>query len=115
MRQLADQAQPGGGGAGEGKGYGDADGREGEGEAGKARPASAARTERVRGQHGAGPSTKQVFVDAARRGFARTDWREVYREYAEVAEEALDKEGLPPGRKALVRRYYELIRPRTAR
>lgn len=109
MRQMAD-SQPGGGGAGQGEGYGEGAGPElGEG---KVKGASAARTEKVKGEQGDGPSIKRTFVDAARRGFAKTGWRDVYSEYAEVAEEMLDKEALPPGRKALVRRYYELIRPR---
>lgn len=109
MRQMAD-GKPGGGGAGEGEGYGEGSGPE-HGE-GKVKGATAARTEKVKGAEGDGPSIKRTFVDAARRGFAKTGWRDVYGDYAEVAEEMLDKEALPPGRKALVRRYYELIRPR---
>jgi hypothetical protein len=65
----------------------------------------------VAAAHGKGPDTKKVFLDVARKGFARQGWREVYGDYSEVAEEMIDKESLPPGRKALVRRYYELIRP----
>jgi hypothetical protein len=79
---------------------------------GKKTAMDAARTEKVQGQQGSGPDVKQTFMDAARKGFARQGWREVYTEYSQVAEEMLDKEGLPPGRKALVRRYFEKIRPR---
>ena len=107
MQRMADPSGTAkrGGGSGYGQGAGDDDiGRNG--------GAKAARTEHVKGKHGEGPSVKQVFVDAARRGFARTDWREVYADYADVADEMLEKERLPPGRKAMVRRYYELIRPR---
>lgn len=109
MRQMA-ESQPGGGSAGKGEGYGQGSGPE-DGE-GKLKGASAARTEKVKGTEGDGPSIKRTFVDAARRGFAKTGWRDVYGDYTEVAEEMLDREALPPGRKALVRRYYELIRPR---
>ncbi|MCB9738090.1 MAG: hypothetical protein H6747_02405 [Deltaproteobacteria bacterium] len=109
MRQMAGQGKPGGAGKGQGEGYGEG---EGGAESGTAKRIGAARTEKVRGQQGDGPSTKQVFVDAARKGFAKTGWRDVYAEYSEVAEEMLEKESLPPGRKAMVRRYYELIRPR---
>ncbi|MEY3015174.1 MAG: hypothetical protein RIT45_3909 [Pseudomonadota bacterium] len=114
MQQMADGQQlqqQGGGDGGRGKTYGHEDGRDLEG---KGARKGTARTEQVRGKHGEGPSTKDVFVDAARKGFARTGWREVYSEYAEVAQEMLEKESLPPGRKAMVRRYYELIRPRAA-
>lgn len=72
----------------------------------------AARTEKLKGQQGSGPDVKQTFLDAARKGFARQGWKEVYAEYSQVAEDMLDKEGLPAGRKALVRRYFEKIRPR---
>ena len=72
----------------------------------------AARTEKLKGQQGNGPDVKQTFLDAARKGFARQGWKEVYAEYSQVAEHMLDKEGLPAGRKALVRRYFEKIRPR---
>lgn len=103
----------GGGDAKEGSGYGRGAGEQGEG-AGEARGKGAARTEKVRGAEGDGPTIKRTFVDAARRGFARTGWRDVYRDYADVAEEMIDKESLPPGRKAVVRRYFDLIRPRAA-
>lgn len=72
----------------------------------------AARTEKLKGQQGSGPDVKQTFLDAARKGFSRQGWKEVYAEYSQVAEDMLDKEGLPAGRKALVRRYFEKIRPR---
>jgi len=68
--------------------------------------------EKLQGQEGQGPDTKKVFVDAARKGFARQGWRQVYVDYSEVAEEMLDKEQLPASRRATVRRYFELIRPR---
>lgn len=73
---------------------------------------ASARTEKLKGAQGDGPDTKRVFLDAARKGFARQGWRQTYREYSEVAEEMVDKESLPAGRKALVRRYFEKIRPR---
>ncbi len=73
---------------------------------------ASARTEKLKGEQGDGPDTKRVFLDTARKGFARQGWRQAYREYSEVAEEMVDKESLPAGRKALVRRYFEKIRPR---
>ena len=96
------------GGGRPGQGAGGPDGPNG----GKAPRLATARTEQVKGTHGEGPSIKKVFTEAARRGFARRGWREVYADYSEVAEEMMESEGLPVGRKALVKRYFELIRPR---
>lgn len=107
MRMMRQQArggdEPGGQQAGQG---------EGGANQGRRAPMKVTRTEKVQGAHGDGPSIKKVFLDAARRGFARAAWKDVYSDYSEVAQEMLDKESLPAGRRALVRRYYELIRPR---
>jgi hypothetical protein len=98
---------------------GNGEGGEGEPGRGKGGPnngkrsgAEAGRDERVRGAQGSGPDTKQVFLDTAKKGFARQGWRDVYGEYSEVAEEMIDKQQLPAGKKRLVRRYFEKIRPR---
>ena len=110
MRMMREQARggvgehPGGDGVGQGSG--------GQGTQRRHRRARVARTERVAGVHGEGPTVKRVFLDAARKGFAKKGWRKVYADYSEVAEEMLDKESLPAGRRAIVRRYFELIRPR---
>ncbi len=98
---------------------GNGEGGEGEPGRGKGGPnngkrsgAEAGRDERVKGAQGSGPDTKQVFLDTAKKGFARQGWRDVYGEYSEVAEEMIDKQQLPAGKKRLVRRYFEKIRPR---
>ncbi|MBM4344809.1 MAG: hypothetical protein FJ100_15690 [Deltaproteobacteria bacterium] len=93
------------------EGPGQGDGKGGP-DQGKDPKLASARTEKLSGEKGDGPDTKRVFLDAARKGFARQGWRQTYREYSEVAEEMVDKESLPAGRKALVRRYFEKIRPR---
>ena len=49
----------------------------------------------------------------ARRGFARTEYHQVFDDYSAVVEETLDTTAVPPARRYLVRRYFELIRPRT--
>ncbi len=69
--------------------------------------------EQLKGQEGAGPDIKKVFSDAARKGFSRQGWRDVYKEYSQVADDMLDQEQIPPGRRSVVRHYFELIRPRT--
>jgi hypothetical protein len=60
----------------------------------------------------AGPSRSQVIEGGARRGAAQPGYRRVYREYEAAVEEALDATSVPPGRRRLVRRYFELIHPR---
>ncbi len=94
-----------------GKGEGDGPGRKGD-DAKATKANGAGRSEHLQGQQGSGPDTKKTFSDAAQKGFAHRGWRQVFVEYSEVAEEMLDKEHLPAGRRALVRRYFEQIRPR---
>lgn len=79
---------------------------------GKSQRMGVARTERVKGIDNEGPTVKQTFVEAAKKGFARASWAKVYADYSEVAESMIARQGLPVGRKSLVRRYFELIRPR---
>jgi len=94
------------GGEGEGQGH---TAMEGDGESARLK---GGREHFVEGKKSDGPTRKQVFQGAARKGFARGTWGPVYGEYADVAEEAMDKEHIPAGRRTLVRRYFELIRPR---
>ncbi len=62
----------------------------------------------------AGPKRSQVIEAAAARGFAHGDYRRVYQDYGAVVEESLDATAVPPGQRYLVRRYFQLIRPRAA-
>ncbi len=94
---------PAGSQAGRGKGT------DGKGDPAK-KAAQTARDERVHGAQSKGPDVKQTFSDVARKGFAQSGWRDVFVQYSEVAEEMLDKERLPAGRRALVLRYFEKIR-----
>jgi hypothetical protein len=64
----------------------------------------------VRG--GAGPSRSEVIEASAHRGFATGDYGRVYDAYAPVVEESLAADAVPEGRRYLVRRYFQLIRPR---
>jgi hypothetical protein len=54
-----------------------------------------------------------VIGDAAARGFSTSGYRQVFTEYESAVEESLDRAAVPPGRRYLVRRYFQLIRPRT--
>ena len=61
---------------------------------------------------GQGGSRSEVILGAAERGFASRSYKNVYREYNTVAEEALEKDEIPGGYRFYVRRYFQLIRPR---
>jgi len=65
-------------------------------------------------QDGAGPSRSQVIQAAAQRGFAHTNYQSVFTDYQAVVEESLDGAAVPPGRRYIVRRYFQLIRPQSA-
>ena len=62
---------------------------------------------------GAGPTRAQVIEAAAARGFARGGYQGVFQDYQAVVEESLDASAVPPGRRYVVRRYFQLIRPRS--
>ena len=108
MEQIREGYEQGGGGRSNQPGAHKGDDRE---DANDKRIAGGKR-EQLKGQEGAGPDTKKVFSDAARKGFSRQGWRDIYKEYSQVADDMLDQEQIPPGRRSVVRQYFELIRPR---
>lgn len=61
---------------------------------------------------GAGPSASETIVTAAERGFVSGNYQKLYQQYETVAEEVMDRDRVPSGRRTHVRRYFELIRPR---
>jgi myosin heavy subunit len=61
---------------------------------------------------GGGASESETIATAAEEGFTRGGYQKLFVEYRTVAEEIMERETIPPGRKAHVRRYFELIRPR---
>lgn len=65
---------------------------------------------RVRG--GAGPNRSEVIAASARQGFAERDYVRVFDDYQPVVEESLASGAVPEGRRFVVRRYFQLIRPR---
>jgi hypothetical protein len=70
------------------------------------------RAVRVQGQPGEGPSRSQVIRGASSDGFASRDYERVYEDYASHAEQAVERDRVPPGYRGYVQRYFELIRPR---
>ncbi len=61
----------------------------------------------------AGSSRAAIIGGAAAGGFASAEYRRVFDDYHTAVEESLDATVVPPGRRYLVRRYFQLIRPRT--
>ena len=68
----------------------------------------------VRVRDGAGPNRSEVIEASARRGFAARGYGRVFDDYQPVVEESLATEAVPEGRRYVVRRYFQLIRPRAA-
>lgn len=62
--------------------------------------------------NGQGNSASETIASAAERGFVSGNYQKLYHEYETVAEEVMDKDQIPPGRRTHIRRYFELIRPR---
>ena len=62
--------------------------------------------------NGAGPNRAQVIGGAADRGFAQRDYARVFADYQAAVEDALATTAVPEGRRYVVRRYFDLIRPR---
>jgi hypothetical protein len=62
--------------------------------------------------NGAGPNRAEVIGGAADRGFAQRDYARVFSDYQAAVEDALATTAVPEGRRYVVRRYFDLIRPR---
>jgi hypothetical protein len=107
--EHAATGEPGSAGEGVGSQKGDAP----LGERGDMTTRGRAREAQVR--DGAGPSRSQVIQSAARRGFARAPYQSIYADYQAAVEESLDASAVPPGRRYIVRRYFQLIRPQSSR
>jgi hypothetical protein len=113
----ASEGNPGQGAPGQdsanGDGIGTQRGNEPLGERGSMITRGHAREAQVK--DGAGPTRSQVIQSAAQRGFAHTNYQNVFTDYQAVVEESLDGSAVPPGRRYIVRRYFQLIRPQSAR
>jgi hypothetical protein len=100
----ADGAPAGGNGAGREAG-GDPLGR-------GSTPPTRGREREVHLRGGAGPTRSEVIEASARRGFATREYVRVFGDYQPVVEESLAAGAVPEGRRYVVRRYFQLIRPR---
>jgi hypothetical protein len=64
---------------------------------------------------GEGPNRAEVIGSAAGRGFVAGGYARVYSDYAAAVEDALGATAVPEGKRFIVRRYFDLIRPRGPR
>jgi hypothetical protein len=62
--------------------------------------------------NGAGPTRAEVIGAAAGGGFAARGYARVFTDYAAAVEDALGTTAVPAGQRFIVRRYFDLIRPR---
>ncbi len=67
--------------------------------------------EEITGQHGDGPSEREVTHSPEGRQEATREYREKYAEYRRMSEAVLESEPLPLGYRQTIRRYFESIRP----
>jgi hypothetical protein len=103
----ADLDGPGGG---PGDGVGNQAGGDPLGAAGD-RVTARGRAREAQVRNAAGPNRSQVIQSAAQRGFAHSTYQGVFNDYQAAVEESLDASAVPPGRRYIVRRYFQLIRP----
>jgi hypothetical protein len=96
----------------QGQGYGHENGGEPLGRGATPATRGRAREAEVHVRDGAGPTRSEVIEASARRGFAARDYVRVFADYQPVVEESLATGAVPEGRRYVVRRYFQLIRPR---
>lgn len=65
----------------------------------------------VRGQAGAGEVESEVELTEGQTSESRLEAKDVYSEYAAVAEEAIEREEIPLSHRLHVKRYFQAIRP----
>jgi hypothetical protein len=107
------QGQNGGQGDGPPNPHGWGTGHDAHVQGGATHPKVGTQDSQIAGQDtGQGGSRSEVIQGAAERGFASRHYTKVYREYHQVAEEALNKDEIPGGYRFYVKRYFQLIRPR---
>jgi hypothetical protein len=68
----------------------------------------------ITGQHGEGPSEREVTHSPEGKQDATREYREKYAEYRRLSEAVLESEPLPLGYRQTIRRYFESIRPQQA-
>jgi hypothetical protein len=74
--------------------------------------ASQAKDTKVDGRNAGGPSKSEIIKAASEKGFATTEYKDVYVDYESVVEEVMEREEVPAGYRYYIKRYFELIKPR---
>ncbi len=64
-------------------------------------------------ESGDGQASSRVVYGAAQEGFVAPEYQEIHAAYETVAEEVMTHDNVPPGYRFYVRRYFQLIRPRS--
>jgi hypothetical protein len=59
--------------------------------------------------------TSDVIKDASHSGFANTTYQDIYVEYTRYAEEAMERDKVPPGYRHYINLYFDYIGPRQRR
>ena len=96
----------------EGQGYGHDNGGDPLGRGATPPGRGREREAEVHVRDGVGPMRSEVIEASARRGFAARDYVRVFADYQPVVEESLAAGAVPESRRYVVRRYFQLIRPR---
>jgi hypothetical protein len=65
----------------------------------------------VTGVQGKGTSKRETILAAAQKGFASTQYKKVYADYAKVIENVLHSEEVPAAYKYYVKKYFNRIKP----
>ncbi len=111
-----EQGPPQGGGPGDGEPRGPGDGIGKEHDDAVLGDPTALKTQqkliRATGAQGKGPSRSETILEASERGFSGKGYGKVFKDYSAVVEEVMSQEGVPPGYRYYVKRYFQLIRPR---
>src|SRR5699024_5222912 len=74
--------------------------------------ASQPQDSRLDGRNAGGPTKSEIIKAASEKGFATTEYKDVYVDYESVVEEVMEREEVPAGYRYYIKRYFELIKPR---
>jgi len=67
---------------------------------------------RVNAKRGRGVSKAEILKDASQHGFATEEYRDVYKQYRDFAQSALDSDAFPAAQRRIVKRYMQMIQGR---
>lgn len=67
---------------------------------------------KVDARRGRGATRAEIIRSSSQEGFAGESYRDVYQDYRDFAQSALDDETVPPPKRRSVKRYFQLIQPR---